>query len=143
VKLEEFVHTVESRVYALGKRFWPSDPRSEWRDDIERLSTQLNQHAHRAMHYRDALDQTRARIADNEVREAVLASHVETYIHIGDQATAYRQALELDQVRHQLGEDRARLPIDEKAYRFHRARLDELERRLAEVEAKLQARASV
>ena len=46
--------------------------------------------------------------------------------------------LTAEEVRRQLTEDRARLPCDQKACEMHRARITELDRRLAEVERKLQ-----
>jgi hypothetical protein len=137
MSLEELARRVETRVLALSKRLWPGDHRMEWRDEMERLCIKLNHHASRAAHYREMVDRLRARLAENEVREAMLASRIETYVHICDQASAYRDALEFDQVRRQLTEDRARLPGEEKAHDFHQARIAALERRLAELEKKL------
>jgi hypothetical protein len=142
MSLEELARRVETRMVALGKRLWPGDPRMECRDELERLGVELNHHTGRATHYGEAVERLRARLAENEVREAMLASRIETYIHICDRATAYRDALELDEVRHQLAEDRARLPGEEKAYRFHQTRIAALEQRLEELEAKIARAAS-
>jgi hypothetical protein len=142
MSLEELARRVGTRMAALGKRLWPGDPRLECRDALERLGVDLNQQILRAVHSSKKVAELRARLAENEVREAMLASRIETYVHIRDQATAYRDALELDQVRRQLAEDRARLPDAEKSHRVHQARVATLEQRLTELEAKFVAASS-
>jgi chromosome segregation ATPase len=143
MSLEDIVHRLEQGVVDLGKRFVPGASESTWREEADRLAAAKAEHDAHAQHFRDAARQVRTRIAENEVRVAILASKVETYIHTKEQAKAYPLALELDELRRQLAEDRARLPCDEKAYRMHRARIAELDRRLTEVDRKLQRWASV
>jgi hypothetical protein len=143
MSLEEFVRRVERRVCDLGWRLMPAAARNWWTDETERLSDELNKQQVQAQRRRVAARQIRARLAENEVREAVLASQVETYVHTREQARAYELALELDQVRRQLAEDRARLPWEDSAYQTHRDRIAELGRRLASLENKIRPRASV
>lgn len=143
MRLEDIVSRLERRVWDFGKRLVPAVARAAWSDEAEQLREQLTEQYAYALHYREAVDQVRARQADNEARAAILASQVETYVHTKDQAKAYPLALELDQVRGQLAEDRGRLLCDEKAYRMHRDRIAELERRLADVRRKLPRRARV
>ena len=138
MSLEQLVHRWEQQVVDLGKRFVPGAAEAKCREEAERLSQAIAEHESHARHFYDATNQVRARIAENEVREAVLASQVETYIHTKEQAKAYPLALDLEEVRRQLTEDRARLPCDQRAYEMHRARIVELEQRLVEVERKLQ-----
>lgn len=137
MSLEELARRVETRVLALGKRLWSGDQRLECREELERLSVELNHQIERAAQAGKTVSELRARLTENEVREAMLASRIETYVHIRDQATAYRDALELDQVRRQLTEDRARLVEEEKKHQVYQARVARLERRLRELEAKL------
>jgi hypothetical protein len=135
--LEQFFQDVETRVLAWSKHLWPQGMAVVWRSEVEQLSRELQQHYDRAVHYCSSLEEVRARLADNEVKAAVLASRIETCVHIGDQPGAWRQALELDRLRQQITADRARLAHDDKAYRFHRTRIDELERRLTLLQEKL------
>jgi hypothetical protein len=143
MSLEEIVHRLERRVVDLGKRFVPGVAQAAWSDEADQLSAELNEHYALALRFREQADQLRARLAENEARSAVLSSQVETYVHTRHQAKAYPLALELDQVRRQLSEDRARLPCEGKAYQMHRLRITELERRLAEVRRKLGREATV
>ena len=143
MSLEQLVHRWEQQVVDLGKRLVPGAAEAKCREEAERLSQAIAEHESHAQHFYDATKQVRGRIAENEVREVVLASQVETYIHTKEQAKAYPLALDLEEVRRQLTEDRTRLPCDQKAYEMHRAHIAELERRLVEVERKLQKWTSV
>jgi chromosome segregation ATPase len=138
--LDQLIDNVETRVYALGKRIWPDDPRAELRAEIERVSIELQEHVEQATRYRSAIEEARARIADHEFRAAQLASRVETYVHTGDQVRAWRHALELDRVRRHMADIRAGLPGADKALGQHRAHIDRLERCLQELQAQLQTR---
>jgi chromosome segregation ATPase len=140
MKLEDLVHRVEKRLVDMGKRLLPGGAEAAWREEAERLHAELSEHSAHALHFRQAVEQLRTRLVENEVREAMLASEVETYVHTRDRAKAYQQAIELDHVRRQLAEDRARLPCEEKAYQMHRERIRDLERRLTELERKLKTR---
>jgi hypothetical protein len=135
--LENLVRQLEERFCTIGKRLVPRPIRDWWTDEAGRLATALDQHRERARQFHQAAQETRSRLAENEVREAILASQVETYIHSGEQARAYQLALELDRVRTQMTEDRAGLPREEKAWRTHRERIAELERHLDEVRSHL------
>jgi chromosome segregation ATPase len=137
MSFEQLVERLEKQVIDLGKRFVPGAAQSRYREEAQRLSQAIDEHEAHARHFRESVQRTRGRISEDEVREAVLASQVEAYIHTKEQAKAYPLALELEEVRRRLAEDRSRLPCDRKAYRMHRDRISELERRLVNVERKL------
>jgi hypothetical protein len=138
--LDELIDTVETRVCALGKRLWPDDPNRELRAEIERVRQELQEHVAGAVFFRAALEEARARVAEQEFRAAQLSARVETYVHTGDQAKAWRHALELDRVHRLIAADRAGLPEAEKAYRLHRFHIDRLEPRLEELQERLRIR---
>jgi hypothetical protein len=142
MSLEQIVHRLEQRVVDLGKKLVPGAAEAQWREEAERLSQAIEEHEAHAQHFSDSTKQARSRISENEVREAVLASQVETFVHTKEQGRAFPLALELEDVRRQLSDDRTRLPCDQKAYHMHRERIAELQRRLAEVQCKLRNRAS-
>jgi hypothetical protein len=138
--LDQLIDTFETRLHALGKRIWPDDPNAAVRAEIEHMSLELQEHVAGAVFFRAAVEETRARIADQEFRAAQLASRIETYVHTGDQARAWRHALELDRVRRFIAADQAGLTEAEKAHRLHRFHIDRLEPRLEELQAQLQSR---
>jgi hypothetical protein len=143
MSLEQIVQRLEQSVVDLGKRFVPGAAGAKLREEADQLSQAIEEHETHARHFRDSTRQIRSHISENEVREAVLASKVETFVHTKEQGRAFPLALELEEVRRQLGEDRSRLPCDKKAYHMHRARIAELERRLDEVQRKLRKWASI
>jgi hypothetical protein len=141
MSFEEFFHQVEQQVLDFGKRLWPGSASERQREQAEQLRAELQHHHSRARHHRQAVWDIQARLEDNGVREAMLASQIETFLHTRDQPRAYQLALELDVVRRQLEEDRSRLPYHEQAYRNHRACCAELEQRLRKLNRYQQAQA--
>src|SRR5947209_3789529 len=63
--LEELVGRVEKQVLDLGKRLLPGGARQAWREELERLRSDLNEHHAHARHFREAVQQLRQRLADN------------------------------------------------------------------------------
>jgi len=137
MSLTQFVRRLEDGACEFGKRLVPAAVRAWWTDEEGRLKAALDQHDASAHRCSDESRHARARIAENEVRAAILESHVETFIHSGEQARAYHLALELEQVRHELTEDRCRLSRLEKASKVHRDRIAELDRRLTDLQRQL------
>lgn len=137
MSLEQLFQRVEAQVVDVSRRLWRDDPRAELRAEIEQVEADLGQAYADVVHHRGIVEDTRARVAEGETRTAMLLSRVETFLHVGDQPTAWNLALELDRIRHRLVEDRARLPRCESTHRVHRARVDHLENRLAELRENL------
>jgi hypothetical protein len=77
------------------------------------------------------------RLIARERQALVLESRIETVLRAGDQKTAWQGALELDQLRQQLAEDRTEVARLEAAARTQQAGIVERERRLAAVQQKL------
>ena len=136
MSLEQLFHKVESDLYDLGKRLWDDDPAARV-DETDRLSTELQQAYDALSRCRTVATETRRRIAANEVKAALLASQVETCVQTGDRAAAWQLALELDRVRQYLTADRGELPYLEKACDNQRKHIALVERRLGEVQSRL------
>jgi phage shock protein A len=136
MSLEQQFHKVESDLYDLAKRLWDGDPAGRL-EEVDRLSTELQEAYDALSRCRAAATETRRRIAANEVKAALLASQVETCLQTGDRDAAWQLALELDQVRQYLTADRAELPYLEKACGNQQKHIARVEHRLGEVQARL------
>ncbi len=140
--LEQLYRNVEDRVFTLGRRFLRDDPTALLREEIDRVSAELQEEYAAAAREEEAAASARVRIADAEVREGILESHVEAAVSAGDQYIAWHKALDLDHTRQRLAADRAELPRAEAAARRHREQVARLEYRLGLLQARLNARLS-
>ncbi|HXG12253.1 MAG TPA: hypothetical protein VNK04_21035 [Gemmataceae bacterium] len=134
--LEQLVQRVETRLCTLGKRLW-NDPMAELREEADRLAEDLQRSYAELEQSRSEKEALAQRVAAGEVNAAMLVSQIETYVHVGDQANAWRQALELDRVRQALNRDQVRLALQEAACRKHQARIAQLEGRLTDLLGRL------
>lgn len=135
--LEQLIQKMEARVFDLGRHFWCGDPAGELEEQAEALCDKL-QRQHAALHENRArVEELRTRLLHQEKRAAYLAARVQTYVHVGDQVKAWQHALELDQVRRGLHEDRPRLRQLILACRDHEGRVEHLERSLTAIQERL------
>jgi hypothetical protein len=133
MSLERLIHKVECDLYQLGQRLCGDAPPSAAVAEIEQLEADLRQAYDALSRCRSAATERKRRIAANEIKAALLASQVETYLSVGDRETAWEHALELDQLRQYLTADRGELPYLETAIRKQQRGIARLERCLAEL----------
>jgi chromosome segregation ATPase len=131
--LAQVVQTVEGGLYRLGRKIWKDDPLIELREQADRLSDELRRRYAALERLRAEREEVAQRLADHEINAAMLVSRIETYVHIGDSAGAWRHALELDQVRREMKRDRARLGQCEERCRRQRAHVRQVEGELADL----------
>ena len=105
--LDQFVESMETRLFGLGRRLWPDDPLIQMREQAEELSEELQHRTAAVARCKDALHETRVRLRQREIRAAQLQTHIETFVHVGDQTHAWQYALELDQLRPCVQADRS------------------------------------
>jgi hypothetical protein len=108
--LEQLVHNVESRLLGLGRLFLQPDPRTRWQEEIDELSEELHQRRLALARAVEERDIARRRLSDNQTAAVLLPSQIESCIRQGRADQAWRHALELDEVRQTLAQDRDALP---------------------------------
>ncbi len=136
MSLEQLFHSVESGLFNFGRNLC-RDRKAELRDEADGVGENLRREREMLRRCRDEMAQLRQRVRASESRAALLASRVEAFLYVHDGASAYDHALELDNLRRRLADDREGL---RRALRFERECLDairDLERRYDELHDKL------
>src|SRR5262249_17123668 len=105
MSLEQFFHTVEAGLLNFGRRLC-RDRFAEIREEAERVSEDLRRERDGLRRCRDDMAQLRQLVRAHEARAALLASRVESYVYVHDGPSAFDHALELDNIRRRLVEDR-------------------------------------
>ena len=129
--------TVEVRLRALRRRWWPPGPAELLRDEAKQLRTESRATEAALAESAASRDALRQRITDTERRAARLTAQVADCVRAGYEAQAWPFALELDEVQKALAADRAQLRRHEQAcwsYEFH---LRQLRRRQQDVGRRL------
>jgi hypothetical protein len=136
MSLERLFQSVESGLFNFGRQLC-RDRQGEVRDEADEVGEALRRERAALRRCRDEMAQLRQRVRAQEVRADLLASRVESFIFVHDGASAFDHALELDNIRRRLADDRESL---RRALRFEGETLElirELERRYNELQDKL------
>jgi hypothetical protein len=139
MSLEQIFQSVESGLFNFGRNLC-RDRQAEAREAAETVGEKLRRERAALRRCRDEMAQLRQRVRASESRAALLASRVESFLYVHDGASAYDHALELDDLRRRIADDREGL---RRALRFERECLDavrDLERRYDELQDKLSRR---
>jgi septal ring factor EnvC (AmiA/AmiB activator) len=137
MSLEQVIHTLEARVYHLGKRLWRDDPVLQLHEEAEQMRLELRFRYDELSRCRGAVTAARRRVAAKELKVVLLASAIETATLARNASGAWQQALELEQLRQAIAADRAELPYLQRACRKHTQDIAQLEQRLSQLEKQL------
>jgi len=137
MSLEQLFQSMERRVFDLGRKLWPSDPAIAWREEAEELSRELHDRQTALDKKRHEAKTLRLHVLKQEVRVTMMASHIESCVFNGDQAKAWEHALELDQTRAVLQQERRQLSSVESVCRQLERAIRHCERRLAILQDKV------
>src|SRR5579871_327769 len=99
---------------------------TEW----ERLETGLHQASAGLAKCRTAWKEARKRLMEQERRARSLETRVRVYLQVADRLNAWRDALELDRIRHALLHDRAWLQRCRQSYQTQLTRVRQLQKLL-------------
>jgi hypothetical protein len=132
MSVDRFFQSLESELQAWTAGLWPGDPLPRLREEARRLEREVRQRSDVLARHRGGLEGLRQRLRTAEKRAAQLTEWVQTYLRVADQANAWRYALELDRLRRDLAQDRARLEGSERIYQESAAELQRVRERLAD-----------
>ncbi len=135
--LERLVQIFEKRVFALGRQFWRTDPRTQLREEVQHTSTDLTDRRAALDRCRVEIDGLRKRINSNQVAVAQLTAQVGAALARGAPEEAWRDALALDRAHQELADDQGRLPKQEKLAATVELQIRFLTRRLARLQDQL------
>jgi hypothetical protein len=102
---EDFVHTVESRLFGLGRLLWRPDPLAKVYDALDQNEVQSQKRRRELATAEIELSSLRRRIADRKAAADLHMARVESARAAGEADHAWRLALELDRLRQEIGED--------------------------------------
>jgi hypothetical protein len=139
MSLEHIFQSVERGLFNFGRQLC-RDRTAEVRDQAESVNEELRCERANLRRCHDEMSQLRQRVRAQEDRAGLLASRVESFLYVHDGDSAFDHALELDNIRRRLAEDRDGL---RRALRLERdclAAIRQLERRYNELADQLSRR---
>jgi len=138
--LEKFCRTVRDQVLDLGTYLWEEDDapvaKNAWAELQIRyadLAAEVGRRQSLTARYQADLVELRCRLMDHEKKASFLVKRIEILHRVGDQTNAWGQALQLEQLRLVIHQERSRLKGQERIWREHQARIGRLKEKLADL----------
>ena len=131
--LEQLFQEMRYQVRDLFDGVFPERPPSAVQDRIDRLQGERRDCFDRLRRQYRVIDHLRQRIHQDERRADLLSARVEKSLAVGDRGTAWRDALELDQLRRATEQDRKQLRNHERTARAHQDEIDKIDRHLTDL----------
>jgi hypothetical protein len=135
-----FLQVVRSQLRDLSNYLWPEDSLPGLEDHIQRLERTVQRRYARLIRLRTRIEGLRHRLDQMEKRALLLPFRVKSALRRDESPNAWRDALELDRIRHDVRQDRAALQRHEQHYEERLLAVKRLNRRLADLKAKLACR---
>jgi hypothetical protein len=125
--LQQFLQDVRSELQEI---LWEDVPRQPVGREWLRLEQAFDHAATELQRLRASVEELSNQLAEKERRMRWLQTRVQVYLYVADRVNAWQHALELDQLRQSLDQERSQLRRRQQAYQAHRARVRHLERQL-------------
>lgn len=135
--LAQLWQTVETRLHALKRRWWPTNPASALRDEVRRLTIEIEDTRAAVADIQVLLEELRAQVTIGQRRVARLTGQVAECVRAGYESQAFPLALELDEVNRTLAGDRAAARRHEQVCWSQEFHLRQLQRKLDHVRGQL------
>jgi phage shock protein A len=135
--LEDVFHRVEAGFENLGRLLFATDPQAQLRRDVAELTDDLRDRHDSLRTARKKLKDAQRRLEENQQTVVLLQSRIELAVKRGEGSHAWHLALEVDRMRHEIANDRERLPRYEQVVWSIEFKIRQQVRELARLQEKL------
>ena len=122
----------------LANYFWTADPIAQMQYEYDMAVEQLKEGRLGLEQYRALVERVTRQVAKEEKRESGLEAKIKAYLKAGNRERAATFALELQNVRKELAENREQLKMHEGAYNNNLRKIKNASGKLAKVREKIQ-----
>ena len=129
--------SIRAQFNKLVNFFWTMDPVAQMQLEYDRAVDQLKEGRKGLELYRGLVERVSRQVAQLEKREQTLTAKIKAYLKAGDRATAGQMAVQLQETRKDLAENREQLGIHEKSYNNNLEKIRHSSRELAKVQEKI------
>lgn len=121
----------------LANWFWSRDPIAQMQLEYDRAVAQLKEGREGLEQYRGLVERVSRQVAANEKRVETLTAKIKAYLKAGDRKTAGQLAVELEETKKELAENKQQLEMHEKAYENNLEKIKYASKNLVKVREKI------
>ena len=136
--LGKFWGAFRAQLNKLANLFWTADPIAQMQYEYDLAVEQLKEGRKGLELYASFVEKVTRQVTTGEAHLRSLEAKVKAYLKAGDRETAARFALEMEQARKELEENREQLKMHQEAYNNALLKIQHANKKLAEVRGKIQ-----
>ncbi|MBF0118149.1 MAG: hypothetical protein HQK79_04885 [Desulfobacterales bacterium] len=112
----KFWSAIRAQLNKLANFFWKQDPIAQMQYEYDRSVAQLKEGREGLEQYRGLVERVARQVNETEKRVQMMTSKIKNYLQMGDRKTAGELAIQLEDSKRDLEENRQQLEMHEKAY---------------------------
>jgi predicted nucleic acid-binding Zn-ribbon protein len=140
MKLEVLVHSVESRLFRLGRTLLQADEKSELREEMDLAQLEMATREKALARAEGHCDEVRERVKTLQSQAEQMTGQIESSYRRGKRSQALRQAMELETIRRDLIAAQAELPRLEQTVWSIGFNLRQMRRRMERIREQISGR---
>jgi len=130
-------HVICAQFNKLANFFWTMDPIAQMQLEYDRAVEQLKEGRKGLEQYRGLVERVSRQVGQLEKKEQMLTAKIKAYLKTGDRKTAGQLAIQLQESKQDLEENREQLKMHEKAYDNNVEKIKHSSKNLAKVQEKI------
>lgn len=135
--LAKFGKAIRAQFNKLANWFWTKDPIAQMQYEYDKSVEQLKEGRRGLEQYRGLVERVSRQVAASEKKIRKLEAKIKAYLKSGERKTAAQLALQLQQEKEALAENREQLAMHEKAYNNNVEKIRHASKNLADVRTKI------
>ncbi len=126
-----------AQVNKVANWFWTRDPIAQMQLEYDEAVQQLKEGRQGLEQYRALVERVSRQVANGEKRESQLTAKIKAYLKAGDRTTAGRLAIQLNENKTELEENRQQLEMHERSYGNNVEKIKHASKNLGKVREKI------
>ncbi len=130
-------NSMRAQFNKLANWFWTRDPIAQMQLEYDKAVAQLKEGRKGLEQYRGLVERVNRQVVTGEKRVKTLEAKIKAYLKVGDRNTAGQLAIQLQQAKSELVENREQLEMHEAAYQNNVEKIKHASKRLGKVREKI------
>lgn len=134
---KKFWASLRAQLNKLANVFWEADPIAQMQYEYDMAVEQLKEGRQGLEQYRGLVERVSRQVTSGERKVEKLQAQAKAYLKVGDRETASKFALEMQQAKTELAQNREQLEMHETAYDNNLKKIKHANKKLGEVREKI------
>ncbi len=130
-------NAIRAQFNKVANWFWTRDPIAQMQLEYDKAVAQLKEGRKGLEQYRGLVERVNRQVVTGEKRAKTLESKIKAYLKAGDRKTAGQLAIQLQEVKQELSENKEQLALHEKAYENNVEKIKHATKKLGKVREKI------